>query len=144
MRCTLVCGAVVAMVSSAASADFVITLNNFAANGFQFSQAVAPGAHAMRLAALAAVLCGVLDLKAAGIASSLLLVVLGFAHGNRLLLALGLLSLAACVSWFYYALALNLLEKSLWLAVAGGALLLARVLLRVLLGPPPPAVDAHA
>ena len=44
MRCTLACGAVVAMVSSAASADFVITLNNFAANGFQFSQAVAPGA----------------------------------------------------------------------------------------------------
>lgn len=31
------------MLSSAASADFVITLNNFAATGFQFAQAVAAG-----------------------------------------------------------------------------------------------------
>lgn len=106
-------------------------------------QGAAPGARVMGLAGLAAVLCGVLDLKAAGIASSLLLVVLGFAHGNRLLLALGLLSLGACVSWFYYSLSLTLLEKSLWLAVAGGVLLLARVALRLLLGPPP-RVDAHA
>ena len=107
-------------------------------------QGLAAGARAMGLAGLAAVLCGMLDLKAAGIASSLLLVVLGFAHGNRLLLALGLLSLGACVSWFYYALSLTLLEKSLWLAVAGGVLLLARTGLRVLLGPPPPEVDTHA
>ena len=44
MRCALLCGAAVAMVSSAASADVVITLTNFTANAFQFSQAVAPGA----------------------------------------------------------------------------------------------------
>ena len=43
MRCSLACGVAVALVSSAASADFVITLENFSATGFQFSQAVAPG-----------------------------------------------------------------------------------------------------
>lgn len=111
-------------------------------------QGVAPGARATLLAGLAAVLCGLLDIKIAGLASCLLLVVLGFAHGNRLLLALGLVSLGACVSWFYYSLSLTLLEKSLWLAVAGGVLLLARAALRLLLGPIPPAplpeVDAHA
>jgi len=77
-----------------------------------------------------ALVIGLLSLGAPGLASALLVLLLGFAAGNRLLMALGVLSLLGFVSHFYYSLHATLLEKSGLLAVTGLVLLAAWFLLR--------------
>lgn len=86
---------------------------------------------------------GLLGLGAPGFASALIVLLLGFAAGNRLILALGILGLLGFVSHFYYSLHATLLEKSGLLAVTGILLIAAYLLLRRL---PPPATQekAHA
>lgn len=64
---------------------------------------------------------------APGLSAALLLLLLGFAGGNRLLLALGLLALAAFLSLYYYRLEETLLFKAQILSGTGALLLLARL-----------------
>jgi hypothetical protein len=94
----------------------------------------------MVAACAAALVIGLLGLGAPGFASALIVLLLGFAAGNRLLLALGILSLLGFVSHFYYSLHATLLEKSGLMAVTGVVLLAAFVLLRRR----PPAAREHA
>ncbi len=65
--------------------------------------------------------------KAPGIAPASALVVLGYANGNRVLGGLGIAALVGYLSYYYYSLQATLLEKSMLLAVAGLALLVARL-----------------
>lgn len=85
---------------------------------------------ASRAAAAAVLVAGLASLAAPGLASALLILLLGFAVGDRLFAALGILSLLGFVAHFYYSLHATLLEKSGILAVAGLCLLLARFALR--------------
>jgi hypothetical protein len=90
-----------------------------------------PGESRVALAAAgAALVIGLLSLGAPGLVSALLILLLGFAAGNRLLMALGVLSLLGFVSHFYYSLHSTLLEKSGLLAVTGLVLLGAWYMLR--------------
>lgn len=78
---------------------------------------------------LALVVCaaiGLASFKAPGIAGGLMIVLLGFANGNRLLAGAGIAALLIYIGRYYYMLDLTLLVKSGVLAATGGALLLAR------------------
>ena len=78
-----------------------------------------------------------LGFKAPGLVESVLLVILGYMHGNRVLVGLGVLALGGFLSHYYYQMNDTLLQKSILLAVTGGALVLARVAVLALLGPAP-------
>jgi hypothetical protein len=85
-----------------------------------------PPAGPVTLAAAAgALLLGLISLGAPGLASALLVLLLGFAAGNRLLMALGVLALFGFASHFYYSLHSTLLVKSGLLAATGLCLLAA-------------------
>lgn len=77
-----------------------------------------------------AVLVGCLCLLAPGLGAALLILLLGFAAGNRLLMASGILGLLGFAAHFYYSLHATLLAKSGFLAVTGLCLLAAFLLLR--------------
>ena len=83
-----------------------------------------------RVALAAAVAVGLISLGAPGLASSLIVLLLGFSAGNRLLMALGIFSLLGFVAHFYYSLHATLLEKSGLLALTGLLLLSAYALIR--------------
>jgi hypothetical protein len=85
----------------------------------------APG---LGLLAIAAVLA-LATLKAPGLAPTVLILLLGFANGNRLLAGLGVLSLLGYLSFYYYTLQATLLDKSALMVATGVALLAARLLL---------------
>jgi uncharacterized membrane protein len=68
-----------------------------------------------------------------GLGAALLLVLLGFGGGNRVLLGLGLLSLATFLSHYYYRMDQTLLVKAQLLAATGAVFLLGRLLLRRLI-----------
>ena len=89
-----------------------------------------PGSRTFTTAVGASVLIGLLCLGAPGLASALLILLLGFAAGARLLVALGVLSLLGLIAHFYYSLHATLLEKSGLLAITGLFLLAAAALLR--------------
>lgn len=78
----------------------------------------------------AAILFGLLSLKAPGLASASLILLLGFAAGRPILVALGVLSLLGFVAHFYYGLQASLLEKSGILALTGLLLLAAHFAIR--------------
>ena len=103
--------------------------------------------HRSRFSAVAvgaAILVALLSVAAPGLASALLILLLGFAAGSRILAALGILSLLGFVTHFYYGLHATLLEKSAILAATGLCLLAACFLLRRF-SPPAEATDsAHA
>jgi uncharacterized membrane protein len=92
-------------------------------------QGFEPGSRTALTAAGAAILFGLLSLEAPGLASAILVLLLGFAAGNRVLAALGILSLFGFVAHFYYSLHASLLEKSGILAVTGLCLLAAHFVL---------------
>lgn len=73
--------------------------------------------------AIVAALCG---LAAPGIGAALLILILGFANSNRVLIGLGLLAFGGYLSHFYYQLTYTLLAKSAVLAATGAALLALR------------------
>lgn len=93
-------------------------------------EGVSPRSPAARAAAAIVVVLGLVSLTAPGLASALLILLLGFAVGDRLFAALGILSLLGFVSHFYYSLHATLLEKSGILAATGLCLLLVRLALR--------------
>ncbi|MES2102424.1 MAG: DUF4401 domain-containing protein [Pseudomonadota bacterium] len=72
---------------------------------------------------------------APGLATALLVLLLGFAAGNRVLMGLGLLALGGFLAHYYYQLQQTLLVKSMVLAVSGALLLCARAVLKQWLGP---------
>ena len=61
-----------------------------------------------------------------GLAASLLILILGFAGGNRVLFGLGLVAVVSFLSHYYYQLRETLLYKSMILAATGALLLGAR------------------
>jgi hypothetical protein len=95
-------------------------------------EGLAPGGRGFLAVAGAAILFGLLSLDAPGLASATLILLLGFAAANRILLALGVLGLLGFVSHYYYSLHATLLEKSGLMAVTGLLLLAAYALLRFL------------
>jgi Domain of unknown function (DUF4401) len=78
-------------------------------------------------AAGGALLLGLFSLGAPGLASALLILLLGFAAGNRLLMAVGILALFGFAGHFYYSLHSTLLAKSGLLAATGLCLLAAHL-----------------
>jgi len=80
-------------------------------------------------ALLAAGMLAFATLWAPGLAPALLILVLGFANGNRMLAGFGILVLLAYLSYYYYDLQATLLEKSVLLAATGTLLLLVRLVL---------------
>jgi hypothetical protein len=78
------------------------------------------------VAMFAALAIGAVSLKATGIATGLMIVVLGYANGSRTLLGLGIFVLLAYISAYYYLLDLTLLAKSEALAGVGAVLLAVR------------------
>ncbi|HEX8124526.1 MAG TPA: DUF4401 domain-containing protein [Allosphingosinicella sp.] len=102
----------------------------------------APTSRATVAAAGGALLLGLFSLGAPGLASALLVLLLGFAAGNRLLMALGVLALFGFAGHFYYSLHSTLLAKSGLLAATGLCLLAAHWIVRNL--PSQAAEPGHA
>lgn len=89
-------------------------------------EAISLDSHVGMIAFAAALLFGVLSLFAHGLTTALLILLLGFATGNRLLMGLGLLALGGFMSHYYYQLQNTLLFKSLVLIISGAVLLAIR------------------
>lgn len=96
-----------------------------------------------RLVAAAAILA-LATLKAPGLAPATLILLLGFGNGSRVLFGLGIASLLGYLSFYYYSLAITLLQKSELLAATGAALLAARHLLLQQWPASSPEQDSHA
>lgn len=79
-----------------------------------------------RVALASAAVVAAASLEAPGLAPPIVVLLLGFANGNRSLTGLGVVSLLAYLSYYYYSLEATLLEKSVLLIALGAALLLAR------------------
>jgi uncharacterized membrane protein len=78
----------------------------------------------------AAMLLVLVSFKAPGLPVGVCIIVLGYAHGNRMLTGLGIAALLTYASTYYYTLDATLLVKSQVLATSGLLLLLARWLMR--------------
>ena len=76
--------------------------------------------------AAAAIVVAACGLGAPGISAAILVLVLGFSNGNRVLMGLGLLAFGGYLSHFYYELSSTLLVKSMVLAGTGALLLALR------------------
>jgi hypothetical protein len=97
------------------------------------------------LAALgAAVAVSIATMKAGGVAAALLVLMLGFARGNRALLGLGIVGMLGHLSYFYYSLEMTLLAKSGALIAAGVTLVVLWALMRVVFGAAPDTEPASA
>lgn len=78
-------------------------------------------------AALAlAVVLALASIQAPGLAPAALILLLGFANGNRVLAGLGVVALLGYLSYYYYSLHATLLEKSVIMMLTGTALLVLR------------------
>jgi hypothetical protein len=81
-------------------------------------------------AGIAILICALLVLAvsfpAHGLAAAALILILGFAGGNRVLLGMGLVAMASFLSHYYYRMNETLLFKSLVLGASGALLLLLR------------------
>jgi uncharacterized membrane protein len=80
----------------------------------------------------AALLVAALSFAAPGAATALMIILLGFASGNRVLIGLGMLALGGFLSHYYYQLQNTLMFKSMVLGGSGAVLLLARLALQKL------------
>ncbi len=70
------------------------------------------------------------SMKMFGITVGVVIILLGYANGNRILTSLGIASLIYYISAYYYSLHITLLDKSQLLAILGILLLLASWLIR--------------
>ena len=80
---------------------------------------------------LLSLLIAIIGIRTPGITMALVFVLLGYAHGNKVLTGMGLITLVVFVSQFYYQLNLSLLQKSLVLFFSGIVLLLVRQLMHI-------------
>jgi len=88
------------------------------------------GSGPARSALAGALVIAAASIKAPGLAPATAILIVGYANGNRLLAGLGVVALLAYLSHYYYALQATLLEKSMLLAAAGAAVLVARFALQ--------------
>lgn len=88
------------------------------------------GSRPGQVALAGAVILALVSLKAPGIALATIMLIVGYAHGNRALTGLGILGLLGYLAHFYYALQFTLLEKSVLLMCSGALLLAVRLALR--------------
>ena len=93
-------------------------------------EGLSPASRPFLFAVGGAVLAATFCLPAPGLGSALLILLLGFAAGNRLLKASGVLGLLGFTAHFYYSLHATLLTKSGFLAATGLCLLAASLALR--------------
>jgi uncharacterized membrane protein len=94
-------------------------------------------------AALAAAgIIALVTLRAPGVASSLIILLVGFAGGNRALTGLGIAGMLGYLSYFYYSLQATLLTKSMVLVATGLVLIGFWAAMRYLLGTKKEAVRA--
>jgi hypothetical protein len=84
------------------------------------------GIRPAQAALIAALAIAITSYKAPGIATGLVIVLLGYANANRVLTGLGIFSLIAYLSLYYYQLQATLLVKSASLIATGMVLLIAR------------------
>jgi len=104
--------------------------------------AVAGNSARMLLALLTTAAVAATSLQAPGIATGLIILILGFSRQNRILLGLGIAALLFYISAYYYTLDETLLVKSAVLAATGSMLIMARwVILKWVF---PPAETDHA
>ncbi len=82
-----------------------------------------------RVVLVAALAIAISSFKAPGIITGLVIVLLGFANGNRVLTGLGIFALIAYLSHYYYQMETTLLIKSAALVATGVVLLIARFVL---------------
>lgn len=68
----------------------------------------------------------VASMKVEGIIIGMVILILGFANSNRILMAMGTLSLLTYISAYYYLLETTLLNKSFFLLLLGIVLLVLR------------------
>ena len=110
------------------SAVFLFVVSRlFGREGIRFDSRLA------QVALVAALAITLSSFKAPGIIAGLVIVLLGYANGNRVLTGLGIFALIAYLSHYYYQLETTLLIKSAVLVATGMVLLVARfVLSRVL------------
>ena len=97
-----------------------------------------------RVAVIAALVIALSSFKAPGVITGLIIVLLGFANGNRVLTALGMMALLAYLSHYYYQLQATLLVKSVSLGATGIVLLAARFALFKLWPEKEPGGGHHA
>ena len=83
-----------------------------------------------RVALAGALILAIVSWKAPGVGPATLILVIGFANGNRVLAGLGVVALLGYLSHYYYVLHATLLEKSVLLAVSGIVLLTVRFAIR--------------
>ncbi len=80
--------------------------------------------------AITALVCTVIlsavSIEAPGITAGMMILLLGFAGSNRVLMGLGIVSLLFYISSYYYLLDATLLDKARTLLVTGVVLLLVR------------------
>ncbi len=81
------------------------------------------------LALLSTVLLCIISMEAQGITAGLMIMLLGFSAGNRVLLGLGIASLLFYISSYYYLLDATLLTKAMTLLLVGVVLLFSRWLM---------------
>ncbi len=77
-----------------------------------------------------AILVALISIKAPGLGVTVTILLLGYANANRVLTGLGILSLVAYWSYYYYSLEITLLEKSALLFCAGVVLIAARLAMK--------------
>lgn len=106
-------------------------------------EGIAPAASTGATALAGTTLLALVSYRMPGIGIGSLILLVGFAQGNRLLLGLGVLGLLSYLSSYYYFLNVTLLEKSLIMSGAGITLLAARLLM-LRLFPTPQAGHPHA
>ncbi len=92
-------------------------------------EGVAWDSGAGRIGLASAAIVALASLEVPGLAPPIVVLILGFANGNRTLTGLGILSLLAYLSYYYYSLEATLLQKSGLLILLGVSLLLARLAL---------------
>ena len=71
-----------------------------------------------------------ITVKAPGFGITVSVLLLGFANGNRVLAGVGIFSLLAYWSHYYYSLEISLLQKSALLLCAGVVLIAARLAMK--------------
>ena len=95
----------------------------FAGASLAVREGYRPGSRVYLLSVCAAGLSAILGIVAPGLGSALLILLLGYAAGNRLLVGAGIFSLLGFTSHYYYSLHASLLTKSGTLALTGVVLL---------------------
>jgi len=89
-----------------------------------------PGSRGFLIAAGAVVLIGGISVSAPGLGAALLILLLGFASGTRVLMIASIIGLLGSATHFYYSLHTTLLVKAGILAITGICLLAASLFLR--------------